>query len=86
MNFNFQNETYCDILFHTVMVTSFKDLKKHKQMFSTIPEILHKVILLSSFFACCEFSICSFTFTIYMYYSGLLEYMEFYQGISNTVQ
>ena len=27
----------------SVIVTSFKDLKKHKQMFATIPEILHKV-------------------------------------------
>lgn len=27
-----------------VMVTSFKDLKKHKNMFGTIPEILHKSI------------------------------------------
>lgn len=25
------------------MVTSFKDLKKHKNMFGSIPEILHKV-------------------------------------------
>lgn len=34
----------CVHIFYPVMVTSFKDLKKHKHLFVTIPPILHRVI------------------------------------------